>query len=165
MPSISTTLKEAIIENALTGVESGSGGAAAPAPAAGTTLRYPTAGGVSSYGTITAALAAASSGDVCLVGPGTYAESFTIPDGVRVIGYPLAQQVIISGSDTTSTRVTISGTTSQSRTVQFEFSIPDTVAGNLIAFKFGRVGGDASDTYTGNIDVGLIEANGYAWTV
>lgn len=36
--------------------------------------------------TITAALAAALSGDACWIFPGTYAESFTIPDGVAIMG-------------------------------------------------------------------------------
>lgn len=62
------------------------------------------------YSTIRAALAAAVSQDVVVVPAGTWAESITIPDGVRVIGAPLAQQVIISGADTTSTRVTFAGT-------------------------------------------------------
>ncbi len=61
------------------------------------------------YTTITAGLAAASSGDTVLVYPGLYAESVTIPDGVRLLGFPAALQVRITGADTTSTRVTFAG--------------------------------------------------------
>lgn len=62
------------------------------------------------YITITDGLAAASSGDVVLVYPGTYAENITIPAGVRLVGYPASQQVIISGSDTTLPSVTMTNT-------------------------------------------------------
>jgi hypothetical protein len=58
-----------------------------------------------SFLTITAALAVAQSGDVCLVYPGDYAESFTIPAGVTVLGYG---QVSIEGAVGTGTRVTLS---------------------------------------------------------
>lgn len=67
-------------------------------------------GAVTTYSTIAAALAAAISGDIVYVGPGTYTESITIPDGVRILGFPAAQQVVIAGADTTSTRVTFAGT-------------------------------------------------------
>ena len=67
-------------------------------------------GVITAYGTIGAALAASVSGDVIIVGAGTYAESIIIPSGVRVVGFPASQNVILSGADTTSTRVTISDT-------------------------------------------------------
>lgn len=63
------------------------------------------------YNTITEGLAAASPGDVVVVYPGTYAESVTIPTGVRLIGFPDSQNVVISGADATSTRVTMNPTT------------------------------------------------------
>ena len=65
-----------------------------------------TGGAVTSYPTIGAALAVAASGEVVRVGPGTYAESVTIPAGVRLVGHPAAQAVILAGADTTSVRVT-----------------------------------------------------------
>lgn len=46
--------------------------------------------------TITAALAAASSGDVVVVYPGTYAESVTIPDGVTLMGSSAPELVNIT---------------------------------------------------------------------
>jgi hypothetical protein len=70
-----------------------------------------------------------------------------------------------TASTTLTQTVAGTGTTNQSNTVTFTFSIPDALPGDVIAFKFGRVGGDASDTYTGSVDVGLIEADGYAWSV
>jgi len=45
----------------------------------------PTAG-KADYQTITAALAAAASGDVVKVAPGTYTENISVPEGVRVLG-------------------------------------------------------------------------------
>ena len=62
------------------------------------------------YDNIGDALAAASSGDTVIVHKGIYAENITIPSGVRVVGFPAAQQVIISGANTTDTRVTMSDT-------------------------------------------------------
>lgn len=66
-------------------------------------------GGQTGYSTITAALAASVSGDVVMLAVGTYNESITIPDGVRVRGNTGAQTVVIAGADTTSTRVTLAG--------------------------------------------------------
>jgi len=77
--------------------------------AAGSFLTVDAAGGAQ-YTTITAALAAATTGDEILVYPGTYAENITINDSVRVKGFGFAQNVIIAGADTTGTRVTINGT-------------------------------------------------------
>lgn len=62
------------------------------------------------YDVIANGLAAASSGDSVVVYPGTYAESVTIPAGVRLTGFPNAQAVIISGADAASTRVTMPDT-------------------------------------------------------
>lgn len=76
----------------------------------GVRLNRASTGSVTSYATITAALSAAISGDSILIGPGTYNENITIPDGVRVIGTTPAQDIIIAGADTTSSRVTILGT-------------------------------------------------------
>lgn len=59
------------------------------------------------FATITEGLAAASSGDVVLVYPGTYAENVTIPSGVRLVGFPAGAAVTISGADTTGVRVTM----------------------------------------------------------
>ena len=38
------------------------------------------------HATIAAAIAAAVSGDIILLGPGSYSESFTIPAGVSLVG-------------------------------------------------------------------------------
>ena len=64
-------------------------------------------GAITNYGTIAAAMTAAVSGDVVLLYPNTYNEDidFTGKGGVRVTGYPNAENVIIAGSSTTSTRV------------------------------------------------------------
>lgn len=62
------------------------------------------------YTTINAGLTASLSGDVVVVYPGTYEESFSIPSGVRLVGYPAAQNIIIAGSDDTSTRVVMNET-------------------------------------------------------
>lgn len=48
---------------------------------------------------------------------------------------------------------------------EFSFYIPDGKPGDLIAMKFGRVGGDVADTFTGVVEVGIMEATGIAWTV
>ncbi len=61
------------------------------------------------HSTINAALTASNSGDVVAVYPGIYEENFAIPSGVRVIGYPAAQNIIISGSGA-GTRVVMNDT-------------------------------------------------------
>lgn len=62
------------------------------------------------FSTITEGIAAANSGDVVLVYPGTYPENITIPGGVVVVGAVVAQvPVVIAGADTTGTRVTLTG--------------------------------------------------------
>jgi hypothetical protein len=71
------------------------------------TVKLESVGTVTGFSTITAALAAAVSGDVVRVGPGTYAESFTIPSGVTVVGSS-ADAVVITGSGATGTRVSLS---------------------------------------------------------
>jgi hypothetical protein len=68
---------------------------------------FTTSGGILSYATINDALAAASSGDIVKIPPGTYAESFTIPAGVIVDGVN-PNIVTISGATTTGPRVTLS---------------------------------------------------------
>jgi hypothetical protein len=61
------------------------------------------------YGTIAAAMAAASSGDEILLYPGTYSEviDFTGKTNVGVAGVGDPRKVIIEGPDATTTRVTI----------------------------------------------------------
>lgn len=60
------------------------------------------------YGSIAAALAAAASGDVVLVGPGTYAESsLSVPDGVSLIAPYGALSTFIVGSGATGTRLSL----------------------------------------------------------
>lgn len=61
------------------------------------------------FNTIGEALLTASNGDDVLVYPGVYSENITIPAGVRISGFPSAQNVILEGSDTTSSRVIMSG--------------------------------------------------------
>lgn len=58
------------------------------------------------YTTITSAINAVSAGSTILVYPGTYAENITFDKNIRIIGYPAAQNVVITGGDTTSNRVT-----------------------------------------------------------
>jgi len=85
---------------------SGSGGVTSPTPSPGAVVLL-SASSSTEYTTITAALAAASSGDVVMVGSGDWSESVTVPDGVRLVGYPITTSVSILGADTTSTRVTL----------------------------------------------------------
>lgn len=66
--------------------------------------------GQADFPTIGEAISASVTGDVIVVNKGTYNESVTIPDGVRIIGSPLAQEVVIAGADTTSSRVSFAGT-------------------------------------------------------
>lgn len=68
-------------------------------------------------------------------------------------------------STTLSQTVAQSGVTDRSAVVEFTFAVPDALPGDIIAFKFGRLGSSGADTFTGNIEVGLIEANGTAWSV
>jgi len=63
---------------------------------------------VSRYGTIADAITASSSGDVILIGPGTYAESFTVPANVTMQGAYGGGTTVISGSGATGTRITMS---------------------------------------------------------
>lgn len=59
------------------------------------------------YTTVAAALADAVSGDLVIVDSGTYAESFTVPDGVRIKGRELAQETIIQGTITCTGTATL----------------------------------------------------------
>jgi hypothetical protein len=59
------------------------------------------------YTTITAALAAASANDTVVVGPGSYAESFTVPAGV-LLRAAHGNRVFITGGAATGTRITMS---------------------------------------------------------
>lgn len=108
------------------------------------------------YTTIGAAITAVSAGATIVVYPGTYAESITINKNIRMFGFPAAQNVVISGADTTSTRVTFgaSATSSTLRevTVQtpssgtnYAIDVSATIAGSLtvlgtIAIQGGGAG-------------------------
>jgi hypothetical protein len=74
-----------------------------PGAAAGVNLVTTTA--VTPYATIAAALADAGVGDAVLVGPGTYAESITVPAGVTLKG--VNGVVNLTGAAPTGTRVTL----------------------------------------------------------
>ena len=65
-------------------------------------------GGVTKHATIVAALAAAASGDVVLVGQGVYAENPAIPTNVTVRGALGDGQAYITGAAATGVRVTLS---------------------------------------------------------
>jgi len=69
------------------------------------TLETPTS--VTTFTTIAAALAASSSGDAVVVGPGTYAESISIPAGVTLRGRNGPDVTTISGGAATGTRVSL----------------------------------------------------------
>ncbi|GAH39095.1 unnamed protein product, partial [marine sediment metagenome] len=60
------------------------------------------------YATITLGLAAASSGDVVWVSPGSYSESVTVPAGVTLQAEAGVGDVAIAGALATGTRVTLS---------------------------------------------------------
>lgn len=60
-----------------------------------------------SYATITAALAAASSGETVVIGAGDYAENVTGVSGVNLAGWPRSGVCRIIGADTTGTRLTL----------------------------------------------------------
>lgn len=81
--------------------------------------------GSTGHTTLASALAAASSGDLILVGPGTYSESVTIPAGVVVKG--AGRSVTrIAGAAPTGVRVTLN---SDSKISDFSFDMPtDAVA-------------------------------------
>jgi hypothetical protein len=70
--------------------------------------------------TITAALAAALSGDTVWISPGTYAESITIPSGVTVVG--LSTGVTISQSVGVATDLVTMGTNSSLNNVTLSLS-------------------------------------------
>lgn len=74
-----------------------------------------------SYATIALALAAASSGDVVTCGPGTYAESITIPTGVTLQSDYGFEVTKISGAAATGNRVTLNA---QSKFKGFEVELP-----------------------------------------
>jgi len=85
--------------------------------AGGSGISLITDSSVSTYSTITAALAAASSGDIVRVGPGTYSESVTVPAGVKLQGGGF--RTIIDGAAATGTRIALSnGSTVQDLTVE-----------------------------------------------
>ena len=61
------------------------------------------------YATITAALAAATSGQTVLVLPGTYTESVVVPDGVSLMGAGTADRTIITGTGNGTPLVSLCG--------------------------------------------------------
>lgn len=60
------------------------------------------------YTTINSALSASSPGQVVLVYPGTYSESFSIPSNVKVSGFPTSRDVIVAGGSASGSRVVFS---------------------------------------------------------
>lgn len=86
--------------------DDGAEGATISAAAVGAVV-LSTSTGQETHTTIGAALAAASSGDVVELGPGTYDESVTIPAGVTISGAAGLNSAIISGALATGTRVTL----------------------------------------------------------
>lgn len=101
------------------------------ASAAGITLI--SGASVSRYSTIADAIAASSSGDAILVGPGTYAESFTVPAGVTMQGAYGGGTTVISGSGATGTRITMSN----GSTVRQVFVVLPTDAVPAVSFAGG----------------------------
>lgn len=73
------------------------------------------------YVTIATAIAAASNGDIIEVGPGTYAESFTVPSGVTLRGAG-PRRTTISGGAVGGTRITLSD---DSRIERLEIAAPN----------------------------------------
>lgn len=125
-----------------------------------------------SFPDITTALAAAVANDVVLVGPGTYNESVTIPDGVRLVGFPLSTAVTIAGADTTSTRVTFGASCalrevtiigpSSGANPAISANVPS--AGSIV-FNVRTVGGGGTGdmlykTGAGQLVVALLDMNG-----
>lgn len=72
------------------------------------------------YPSITTALAAASSGDAVVVGPGDYAESFSVPAGVALRAHTRGT-VTVTGAAATGTRITLGA---QSRLENFFVEAP-----------------------------------------
>jgi len=81
----------------------------ATAGASGSSVHLVTSTGATPYSTIGDALAAASSGDVVEVPPGTFAESVSVPDGVFMRGSQTTRATVLSGADATSTRLSLTG--------------------------------------------------------
>ena len=94
------------------------------APTGGRVELRDTAGNITFFSTITAALAAAGAGDLVLVGPGAFAESITIPADVKVeaIGEE-ATQITGTGSGFTVSM------NANATLVGFEVTAPDDAAG------------------------------------
>jgi len=107
------------------------------------------------YTSINEALTASSTGDAVIIYPGTWVESFEIPSGIRVVGYPAAQSVIITGSAPTGTRVLMNdpGTLREVTVVGPESGVAPAIdasglgAGELsVLFNVSLRGGGASHT-------------------
>jgi len=94
----------------------------------GNTLGFPSGvliknnAGTTEYATISLAIAAAVSGDLIEVPPGTWAESFTIPAGVTVKGVGGLSVTFITGAAATGTRVTLGGTSA--KLIGFRVTLP-----------------------------------------
>jgi len=113
--------------------------------------------------TILSALAAATSGDVVMVRPGTYTESaLTVPSGVALISTGDWQETTILGSAATNTRVTLSASSiingftveipTNAGAYGVEFAAAAGVASaNYVAFvgQAGAAGGGLGNTGTG----------------
>lgn len=117
------------------------------------------------YSTIAAAIAAAASGDTVLVGPGTWAESFTVPAGVTVEGQGGSKVTNITGTAATGTRVTLS---SGSRLEGFRITTPTNNAYAIlyagaapslaVCRDIAFIGSSAAGKGMGNTGTGSMEA-------
>jgi len=77
------------------------------------------------FTTITDAINEAQPGSIIWVGPGDYAESFTVPTDVTLLAAPRPLRTRITGSSSTGTRVTLSG---GSNIIGFTVEVPDDAA-------------------------------------
>lgn len=121
----------------------------------GVNLVTPTS--TTSYSTIAAALAAASSGDAVVVGPGVYAESVTVPAGVTLSGTPFFTAAL-SGAASTGTRVTLNDGSSL---IGFAVTAPtDATPAINYAGSTSAILSDCSITGNGGAGIGIRGASG-----
>ena len=106
---IATVLTQDVKEGALFVQLGLKGDTGLPGDAAVTGVVLSSPGGSSAHGTIASAVAAAVSGDCIILGPGTYAESFTLPFGVSLIGQSGSDVTLIAGSSPTGNKITLAG--------------------------------------------------------
>ena len=119
------------------------------APTFGAVLITPTA--ETAYASIGAALAAAAPGELVRVGPGTYAESVTVPAGVRMRGLDGAQ---ITGALATGTRLTLGD---GAEVWGFDITSPtDATAAVLYAGNLGATIHDTTITGGGALGAGFL---------